>query len=94
MTKPLKTRVFMSGRSQAVRVPAPFRFTADEVYVRRDPQTGDLILSQSPPATWPKSSPRSTRPHSPPNSSLIAGRESPKPASRFSSYPGYFITRL
>lgn len=52
MSQPLKTRVFMSGRSQAVRVPAAFRFTADEVYVRRDPQTGDLILSQSPPATW------------------------------------------
>ncbi|HVC45821.1 MAG TPA: hypothetical protein VND90_01115 [Terracidiphilus sp.] len=52
MSKPLKTRVFMSGRSQAVRVPAELRFTTDEVYVRRDPQTGDLILSQSPPATW------------------------------------------
>jgi len=46
-----KARVFMSGRSQAVRIPAEFRFTADEVYVRRDAQTGDLILSQSP-AGW------------------------------------------
>ncbi|HZB87956.1 MAG TPA: hypothetical protein VE291_04800 [Terracidiphilus sp.] len=41
----------MSGRSQAVRIPADFRFTAEEVYVRRDPQTGDLILSQAP-STW------------------------------------------
>ena len=54
MTQPRKARVFMSGRSQAVRVPAEFRFTTDEVYVRRDLQTGDLILSQSPPATWPE----------------------------------------
>lgn len=46
-----KARVFMSGRSQAVRIPAEFRFTTDEVYLRRDPQSGDLILSQAP-ATW------------------------------------------
>jgi antitoxin VapB len=43
-----KARVFYSGRSQAVRIPAEFRFTTDEVYVRRDPQSGDLILSQAP----------------------------------------------
>ena len=43
-----KAKVFMSGRSQAVRIPAEFRFTAKEVYVRKDPSTGDLILSQAP----------------------------------------------
>jgi antitoxin VapB len=43
-----KAKVFMSGRSQAVRIPAPYRFSADEVYIRRDPQSGDVILSQSP----------------------------------------------
>ncbi len=43
-----KARVFMSGRSQAVRIPAAYRFKTDEVYIRRDPQTGDLILSQAP----------------------------------------------
>ena len=41
-----KARVFMSGRSQHVTIPAEFRFTADEVYVRRDPKTGDLVLSE------------------------------------------------
>jgi antitoxin VapB len=41
----------MNGRSQAVRIPAEFRFNTDEVYVRRDQQTGDLILSQAP-STW------------------------------------------
>ena len=46
-----KARVFMSGRSQAVRIPAAYRFTADEVYIRRDPQSGDVILSQAP-GSW------------------------------------------
>jgi antitoxin VapB len=47
-----KAKVFYSGRSQAVRIPAEFRFKTDEVYVRRDPQSGDLILSESPVKTW------------------------------------------
>jgi len=46
-----KARVFMTGRSQAVRIPAEFRFNVDEVYVYRDAQTGDLVLSQSP-SSW------------------------------------------
>ena len=48
MAEATKARVFMSGRSQAVRIPAEFRFSSKEVYVRRDPQSGDLILSESP----------------------------------------------
>ncbi len=51
MSEARKTRVFMSGRSQAVRIPAEFRFDTDEVYVRRDHQTGDLILSRTP-SSW------------------------------------------
>ncbi|MFY9842534.1 MAG: antitoxin [Terriglobales bacterium] len=47
-----KAKVFYSGRSQAVRIPAEFRFKTDEVYVRRDPQSGGLILSESPAKTW------------------------------------------
>jgi antitoxin VapB len=40
---PLKTaRLFNNGGSQAVRLPAEFRFDGDEVFVR----TGDLILSR------------------------------------------------
>jgi antitoxin VapB len=38
----------MTGRSQAVRIPAEYRFTSKEVYIRRDPRNGDLILSQAP----------------------------------------------
>ena len=44
---PLKTaRVFNNGGSQAVRLPAEFRFDADEVFVRRNERTGDVILSR------------------------------------------------
>lgn len=43
-----KARVFMTGRSQAVRIPFEYRFPTAEVYIRRDPHTGDVILSQSP----------------------------------------------
>lgn len=38
-------KLFWNGRSQAVRLPAAFRFAGDEVTVRRDPATGDVILS-------------------------------------------------
>ncbi len=44
-------KLFTNGRSQAVRLPAQYRFEAQEVYIRRDPQTGDVILSRKP-ATW------------------------------------------
>jgi antitoxin VapB len=48
MPQPTKARVFMSGRSQHVTIPVEFRFNTDEVYIRRDPKTGDLILSPAP----------------------------------------------
>jgi len=39
-------KLFMNGRSQAVRLPAEFRFEGTEVEIRRDPDSGDVILSQ------------------------------------------------
>jgi antitoxin VapB len=48
MSQLTKTRVFMSGRSQHVTIPAEFRFTTDEIYIHRDPGTGDLVLSPVP----------------------------------------------
>ncbi len=44
-------KVFTTGRSQAVRLPKEFRFEGSEVYIRRDPLTGDVILSERP-TTW------------------------------------------
>jgi antitoxin VapB len=41
-------KVFLIGRSQAVRLPAAFRFDSEEVFIRRDPVTGDVILSRKP----------------------------------------------
>ncbi len=41
-------KVFKTGRSQAVRLPAEFRFDTDEVYIRRDAATGDVVLSRRP----------------------------------------------
>jgi antitoxin VapB len=41
-------KLFASGRSQAVRLPAEFRFEGKEVFIRKDPQTGDVILSRKP----------------------------------------------
>lgn len=38
-------KLFKNGRSQAVRLPAEYRFEGDEVVIRRDPATGDVILS-------------------------------------------------
>lgn len=38
-----KAKIFMNGRSQAVRLPKEFRFDCDEVFVRK--QGEDLIIS-------------------------------------------------
>ncbi|HWE99367.1 MAG TPA: AbrB/MazE/SpoVT family DNA-binding domain-containing protein [Caulobacteraceae bacterium] len=43
-------KLFTTGRSQAVRLPREFRFEGEEVFVRRDARTGDVILSRRPPS--------------------------------------------
>jgi antitoxin VapB len=45
---PKTAKLFPNGRSQAVRLPAEYRFEGSEVYVRRDSVTGDVILSRRP----------------------------------------------
>ncbi|MCL2161957.1 MAG: type II toxin-antitoxin system VapB family antitoxin [Betaproteobacteria bacterium] len=44
-------KLFFTGRSQAVRLPMEFRFQGKEVFIRRDPETGDVVLSAKP-ASW------------------------------------------
>ncbi|MGA8044381.1 MAG: AbrB family transcriptional regulator [Terracidiphilus sp.] len=44
MTKTAK--LFMNGRSQAVRLPKEFRFEGKEVTIRRDSVTGEVVLSE------------------------------------------------
>jgi antitoxin VapB len=46
-----KAKLFTTGGSQAVRLPAEFRFEGKEVDIRRDPATGDVVLSK-PIASW------------------------------------------
>ena len=44
-------KLFMNGRSQAVRLPVKYRFDCDEVFIRKDPETGDVIISKKP-GSW------------------------------------------
>ncbi len=43
-------KVFMSGRSQAVRIPKEFRFEGDEVTIRRSGSS--LVLTPAQKRTW------------------------------------------
>jgi len=45
---PRTAKLFLNGRSQAVRLPADFRFEGSEVFIRQDQATGDVILSRRP----------------------------------------------
>ena len=45
---PRTAKLFRNGRSQAVRLPAEYRFEGSEVFVRRDETTGDIVLSRRP----------------------------------------------
>ena len=40
-------KLFKNGRSQAVRLPKEFQFEGTEVAIRRDPLTGEVVLSPS-----------------------------------------------
>jgi antitoxin VapB len=41
-------KLFVTGRSQAVRLPREYRFEGQEVFIRRDSLTGDVVLSRRP----------------------------------------------
>jgi antitoxin VapB len=49
MNSPTQTaKLFTTGGSQALRLPMEFRFEGSEVYIRREPTTGDVVLSRHP----------------------------------------------
>jgi antitoxin VapB len=53
MSEARVAKLFKNGASQAVRLPAEFRFEGDEVYISRDAVTGDVVLSTRPETkTW------------------------------------------
>ena len=49
MDQPDTAKLFMNGRSQAVRLPAKYRFKGTEVFVTRD---GDRVVLSEKPASW------------------------------------------
>ena len=48
MAKTRIAKLFKNGASQAVRLPAEFRFKGDKVYISRDEKTNNVILSEKP----------------------------------------------
>jgi antitoxin VapB len=48
MPKTQVAKLFKNGASQAVRLPAEFRFEGDHVYATRDEKTNNVILSERP----------------------------------------------
>lgn len=42
-------KIFMNGRSQAVRLPAEFRFSVREVFIERQ---GDAVIIRPKPLDW------------------------------------------
>ena len=43
----VKAKVFMTGRSQAIRLPKEFRVATDEVYLKKTPE-GFLVIARDP----------------------------------------------
>ena len=43
MPEPRTAKLFKNGSSQAVRLPAEFRFEGEEVYITRDEASGDVF---------------------------------------------------
>jgi len=48
---PKTAKLFKNGGSQAVRLPADFCFSSPKAFIRKDPESGDVILSGKP-ASW------------------------------------------
>ncbi len=72
---PRTAKLFMNGRSQAVRLPAEFRFDGDEVYIERD---GDKVILRSKPQGWEDFF---SRPSSVPDD-FLTDRRDPPPKAR------------
>lgn len=41
-------KIMTTSDDQTVHLPSEFRFDCSEVYIRRDPATGDVVLSRRP----------------------------------------------
>ena len=45
-----KAKVFMNGRSQAIRLPKEFRVSGDEVFITRE--NNKIVIFEKPKKTW------------------------------------------
>ncbi len=54
-----KAKIFKSGNSQAVRLPAEFRFDVDEVFIEKD---GEKVILSPRPTSWDAFFASKTRP--------------------------------
>ena len=45
---PKRAKLFKNGRSQAVRLPKEFRFEGNEVAIRRNESTGEVVMTPVP----------------------------------------------
>ncbi|MFZ0632542.1 MAG: hypothetical protein WA399_13370 [Acidobacteriaceae bacterium] len=52
MPQTKRVRLFKNGASQAVRLPAEFRFSGETIYATKDEVTGDVVLSTRPGASY------------------------------------------
>ncbi len=76
---PAKTaRLFVTGGSQAVRLPAEFRFEGAEVLIHRDPGSRDVVLSPVVRKSW---------------ATFVALRESMHDELRAEGLDGYLLER-
>ena len=76
MDRPATAKLFRNGRSQAVRLPARFRFEgADEVFVSR---VGDKVILSAKPS--------STGPAPPPSTTPTSARSSNRPERRSATW--------
>ena len=49
MDKPQTAKLFKNGRSQAVRLPAKYRFQGDEVFITKE---ADRVILSAKPTSW------------------------------------------
>ena len=72
---PQTAKLFMNGRSQAVRLPAEFRFPGREVLIERE---GDAVVLRAKPEGWDDFFARPSRVPD----DFLAEREDPAPEDR------------
>lgn len=49
MDRPQTAKLFKNGRSQAVRLPAKYRFQGDEVFITKE---ADRVILSAKPSSW------------------------------------------